>query len=99
MERKTYFIIAIVCIVATILYCVLPIDFVPDFITGIGWLDDVLFGAVGFIGGLVNFFIGLTTGINLAKQNRIMKIMGIMRLMTISTEHIGKSKEGNDGYL
>lgn len=67
MERKTYFIIAIVCIVATILYCVLPIDFVPDFITGIGWLDDVLFGAVGFIGGLVNFFIGLTTGINLAK--------------------------------
>ncbi len=67
MQKKTYFIIAIVCIVVAILYCVLPIDFVPDFITGIGWLDDVLFGAIGFIGGLVNFFIGLGTGIHLAK--------------------------------
>ena len=67
MEKKTYFIIAIVCIVVAILYLVLPIDFVPDFITGIGWLDDVIFGAIGFVGGLVNFFIGLNTGIHLAK--------------------------------
>ena len=66
-EKKTFFIIAIVITVITFLYCILPIDFIPDFITGIGWLDDVIFGAIGFVGGLVNFFIGLNTGIHLTK--------------------------------
>ena len=66
-EKRRFFIIAIVCVVVTILYCVLPIDLIPDFITGIGWLDDLIFGAIGFIGSVVSFFIGLGTGLHLSK--------------------------------
>lgn len=31
-------------ILGSLLYFVLPFDFVPDFILGIGWLDDILVG-------------------------------------------------------
>jgi uncharacterized membrane protein YkvA (DUF1232 family) len=34
-------------IVATLLYVVSPIDAVPDFLPGIGWVDDLL--AIGFL--------------------------------------------------
>lgn len=68
-EKKTFFIIAIVITVITFLYCILPIDFIPDFITGIGWLDDLLFVLFGFIGSLTNFFIGLGLGKSLAKED------------------------------
>lgn len=67
-NNKKYYWIALVCVVLGILYWVLPIDLLPDFITGIGWVDDLIFGLTGFIGGMVNFFIGLGLGVKLTKS-------------------------------
>ena len=72
-EKKRFFIIALVCVAAALLYWVCPIDLLPDFITGIGWVDDLIFGLIGFMGSMVNFFLGLSVGIRLteAKNNQI----------------------------
>ena len=72
-EKKRFFIIALICVAAALLYWVSPIDLMPDFITGIGWVDDLIFGLIGFMGSMVNFFLGLSVGIKLteAKNNQI----------------------------
>lgn len=72
-EKKRFFIIALICVAAALLYWVSPIDLLPDFITGIGWVDDLIFGLIGFMGSMVNFFLGLSVGIRLteAKNNQI----------------------------
>jgi len=38
-------------------YVISPIDLIPDFIIGIGWIDDIIVGLIGlmfFIRGLNN---------------------------------------------
>jgi len=67
-NNKKFFWIALACAVAGILYLILPVDILPDFITGIGWIDDLIFVLIGFIGGLVNFFIGLGLGVKLTEK-------------------------------
>ena len=72
-EKTKYWLVALAFIVVAGLYWVLPIDFVPDFVQGIGRVDDILFAVVGFIGCLVNFFIGLSLGVKLtpAREERL----------------------------
>ena len=72
-EKKRFFIIALICVAAALFYWVCPIDLLPDFITGIGWVDDLIFGLIGFMGSMVNFFLGLSVGIRFteAKNNQI----------------------------
>ena len=67
MEKKQFFIMAIVFAVLALLYWLLPVDLLPDFITGIGRLDDVFFGLAGFMSSIISFFIGLGTGVQLSK--------------------------------
>ena len=43
----------IIAIIITLLYGVSPIDLIPDFFLGVGWLDDI--GV-----GLLSFYLGLT---------------------------------------
>ncbi|MBR6093817.1 MAG: DUF1232 domain-containing protein [Lachnospiraceae bacterium] len=64
-DKKKFFWIALACVVAGFVYWVFPIDLLPDFIGGFGWADDLIFGLIGFIGGMVNFFLGLSVGISL----------------------------------
>jgi uncharacterized membrane protein YkvA (DUF1232 family) len=33
----------------SILYIVSPIDFIPDFLPGIGWVDDIIVGIIGVL--------------------------------------------------
>ncbi|MCR4815341.1 MAG: DUF1232 domain-containing protein [Lachnospiraceae bacterium] len=72
-EKSKYWLVALAFVVVAFLYWVLPIDVLPDFITGIGWIDDLLFALTGFIGGMVNFFIGLSLGVKLtpAREERL----------------------------
>ena len=67
-SNKKYFRIAGACVLFGILYWLMPIDLLPDFISGIGWVDDLIFALIGFIGGMVNFFIGLGLGVKLTKS-------------------------------
>ena len=67
-NNKKYFRIALACVAAGIVYWLLPVDLLPDFISGIGWVDDLIFALTGFIGGLVNFFIGLGLGVKLTNS-------------------------------
>ena len=62
------------CIIAglAILYIISPIDFIPDFIPIVGWIDDIVAAVVGFgalvptmlggFGGFGNIFGGLFGG-------------------------------------
>lgn len=41
--------------IASAAYVISPIDLIPDFIIGIGWVDDIIIGLIGlgfFIRGL-----------------------------------------------
>ncbi len=57
MEKKKLWWIAALCIIVAVLYFVLPVDFIPDLIVGIGWLDDLLVSILG-LGGLVMSVLG-----------------------------------------
>ena len=41
-DKKKFFMVALACVVAGFVYWVLPIDLLPDFISGIGWVDGRL---------------------------------------------------------
>ncbi len=51
--------VGIVIAIVVFLYMVGPIDFLPDFIGGLGQIDDGLILTVGLIAELVNFFFGM----------------------------------------
>ena len=72
-EKSKYWLVALAFIVVAFLYWVLPVDLLPDFFSGIGRVDDVLFALIGFIGSMVNFFIGLGLGVKLtpAREERL----------------------------
>ena len=46
-EVKTGGMGKIILFLLAILYIVSPIDFIPDFIPGIGWIDDIIVGLIG----------------------------------------------------
>ena len=54
--RKIIVAIVIALIVAA--YFGSPIDFIPDFISGFGLIDDFGMVALGLIGELINFLVG-----------------------------------------
>ena len=61
MERnKKHIIIAVACIVVAILYFLFPVDFIPDLIVFIGWLDDLFVGILGLVGLAVNIIMALS---------------------------------------
>ena len=66
-ENKKYFLFAVGCVVVAIIYFFFPIDFIPDFIALIGWLDDLLVGILGLVGLTVNIL--WATGIMPAPAN------------------------------
>ena len=45
MENKKYLIIAII---VSVVYFVLPIDLIPDFIVGLGQIDDIMVAVISF---------------------------------------------------
>ena len=57
--NKKFFIIAAVCILVAILYFLFPFDAIPDLITLVGWLDDLLVGIFGLAGLTVNILWAL----------------------------------------
>jgi len=48
-EIKTGGMGKIIIFFLSILYIVSPIDLIPDFIPGIGWIDDIIVGVVGVL--------------------------------------------------
>ena len=54
MEKKNLWWIAALCIVIAVVYFILPVDFIPDLIAGIGWLDDLLVSILGLAGLVVS---------------------------------------------
>ena len=42
MENRKLWWVAAICLIIAVVYLVMPIDFIPDLIVGIGWLDDLL---------------------------------------------------------
>lgn len=64
-NNKKYYIYAIICILSAVLYRLLPIDLLPDFIEEIGKADDLIFAIIGLIAAVVNFFTGLGLGVRL----------------------------------
>ena len=62
--KKNYnpWVVGIVIAVIVFLYMAGPIDFLPDFISGLGQVDDGLVLMLGLVAELVN----LITGLNLA---------------------------------
>ena len=46
--------IALVCLVAAVVYIVLPVDMIPDIIVVLGWLDDILVSLLGLAAIVVN---------------------------------------------
>ncbi|MBR3039155.1 MAG: DUF1232 domain-containing protein [Lachnospiraceae bacterium] len=62
-NNKKYYVFAIFCVAVVILYRVFPIDFLPDFVDGIGLADDVIIAVIGLIAAIVSFFTGLGLGV------------------------------------
>ena len=58
-DNKKYFGIAALCFAIAFLYLVVPIDFIPDIVAGIGWLDDAVIGLCGLAGIALNIFWAL----------------------------------------
>ena len=54
MENKKLWWVAVLCIIIAVVYFILPVDFIPDLIVGIGWLDDLLVSILGLAGLLVS---------------------------------------------
>ena len=48
-EVKTGGMGKIILFFLSILYIVSPIDLIPDFILGIGWIDDIIVGLIGVL--------------------------------------------------
>ena len=48
-EVKTGGMGKIILFFLAILYIASPIDFIPDFIPGIGWIDDIIVGLIGVL--------------------------------------------------
>jgi uncharacterized membrane protein YkvA (DUF1232 family) len=51
--------IGILIAVAVFLYMAGPIDFVPDFISGLGQIDDGIVLTLGMIAEIINIFLGI----------------------------------------
>ena len=58
-EKRKMFVLAVMTIVAAILYFAFPIDFIPDFVDGIGRVDDVVLLSIGASFSLVFLLSGL----------------------------------------
>ncbi len=58
-EKRKMFVLAVMTIVAAILYFAFPIDFIPDFVDGIGRVDDVVMLSIGASFSLVFLLAGL----------------------------------------
>ena len=56
--RLRKIIVAIVIAVIVAVYFGSPVDFIPDFISGFGLIDDIGVLALGLIGELINYFVG-----------------------------------------
>ncbi len=54
--------IGILIAVAVFLYMAGPIDFVPDFISGLGQIDDGIVLTLGMIAEIINIFLGIRLG-------------------------------------
>lgn len=50
-QKIIYFILVLIAIV----YIISPIDFIPDFIPIVGWIDDIFVGLIG----IIMFFKGI----------------------------------------
>ena len=59
--RKKYnpVLVGIIIAIAVFLYMIGPIDFLPDFITGFGQIDDGIMLTLGLIAEFVNFVLGM----------------------------------------
>ena len=51
-------IVAILIAVIVVVYFGSPVDFIPDLISGFGWIDDFGILAIGLVGELINFLVG-----------------------------------------
>lgn len=54
MDKTKFGLIAGICLIAAVVYFVIPVDMIPDLIAGIGWLDDILVSLLGLAGIAVN---------------------------------------------
>ena len=65
--NNKFYLIAAGCIVVAIIYFFVPIDFIPDLIVLVGWLDDLLVGILGLVGLTINIL--WATGVIPAPEN------------------------------
>ena len=54
MDNKKFWMFAVICILVAALYFILPVDFIPDLIVGIGWIDDLVVSLLGLAGLIVS---------------------------------------------
>ena len=67
-EKRKMFALTVITILVSVLYFAFPIDFIPDFVDGIGRADDILMLCIGTIFAFVSLLSGLGNRIQVSSR-------------------------------
>ena len=67
-EKRKMFAFAVITVLLSVLYFAFPIDFIPDFVDGIGRADDILMLCIGTIFAIVSLLSGLGNRIQVSSH-------------------------------